>query len=137
MVLGSGPIAILSVNSNAPHQAIHPGERIGQYKLVEVTTEGVQLEWNGQLFTKTAEELSERAKAAPEPPAGQPARTANAAPAAPAAPPPPPGPGQETAYGIRVCNINDGVAEGTVMDGYRKVIYSSPFGKSCGWERVR
>ena len=42
-------------------------------------------------------------------------------PPAPAAPPAPPGPGQETPYGIRVCNINDGVAEGTVMDGYRKV----------------
>ena len=51
--------------------------------------------------------------------------------------PQPPGPGQETPYGIRACNINDGLAEGTVMDGYRKVIYSSPFGKSCGWERVK
>ena len=32
--------------------------------------------------------------------------------------------------------MNDGTAEGTVMDGYRKVIYTSPFGKTCGWERV-
>ena len=36
-----------------------------------------------------------------------------------------------------VADLNDGVAEGAVMDGYKKVIYTSPFGKSCGWERVR
>jgi hypothetical protein len=47
------------------------------------------------------------------------------------------GPGVETPYGIRVCSMQDGLSEGTVMEGYKKVIYSSPFGKSCGWEKVK
>jgi hypothetical protein len=47
------------------------------------------------------------------------------------------GPGDQTAYGIRVCNMNDGHPEGAIVDGYRKVIYTSPFGRSCGWERAR
>ena len=48
-----------------------------------------------------------------------------------------PGPGVETPYGIRSCNMSDGMPEGAVMDGYVKKIYSSPFGKTCGWERVK
>src|SRR5437763_1240211 len=92
-------------------------------------------------------ELSDRAAAGPagaagaqkEMTAGENLRTQNlpAPAAAPPAPTGPAGPGEQTAYGIRVCNMNDGMAEGAVVDGYRKVVYTSPFGKSCGWERAR
>jgi hypothetical protein len=139
MVLGSGPIAILSVNSGAPHQATRVGERIGAFTLTDISADGVTLEWNGQQFVKKAEELSRRAQA--EPPSAGPSdggRTPNEPPVQ-AAPPEPvkPGPGEETPYGIRTCSMNDGTAEGTVMDGHRKVVYTSPFGKTCGWEKVK
>jgi hypothetical protein len=136
MVLGE-PIAILSVNAAAPHQATRIGEKIGSFTLKDITTEGVVLDWQGQRFEKRAEELSRRAEAAASAPAAD-SRTPNAAPvqAAPVEPVKP-GPGVETPYGIRVCSMNDGTAEGAVMDGYRKVVYTSPFGKSCGWEKVK
>jgi hypothetical protein len=139
MSLGDGSIAFLSANAGAAHQATRVGQNIGAYKLTEIRSDGVTLEWQGQTFRKSAEELSKRAEAAPPqnaPPDG--GRTPNAPPpTAQPAEPVKPGPGQETAYGIRTCSVNDGMAEGAVVDGYRKVIYSSPFGKSCGWEKVK
>jgi hypothetical protein len=142
MNIGSGPIAMMSVNSGAAHQAIRIGENIGQYRLKDVSNDEITLEWNGQVFAKKPEDLSDHSKdAAPAQAQAAPAngnRTVNAPPpqAAPVEPVKP-GPGQETPYGIRTCSMTDGTAEGTVMDGYRKVIYTSPFGKTCGWERVK
>jgi hypothetical protein len=142
MLLGSGPVAILSVNSGSPHQGTHIGEMIGPYKLTDIGNDGVTLTWNGQTFVKKVEELSQRAEAAPAAPTTtREIMAKESAATAAAAPPPPakPGPmgGVETPYGIRTCSMNDGTAEGAVMDGYRKVVYTSPFGKSCGWERVK
>ena len=59
------PIAMMSVNSGAAHQAIRIGENIGQYRLKDVTTDGITLEWNGQIFEKKTEELSDHSKDAP------------------------------------------------------------------------
>jgi hypothetical protein len=135
----SGPIAILSVNAGAPHQAIHPGDPIGQFTLIDVNSNGLTLEWEGQRIYKDADELSQRAgPAADAAPATGDSRPA--APAAAAAPPPPPpkaGPGETTAFGNRTCRLDDGVAEGAVMDGFRKVVHTTPFGKSCTYEPMR
>lgn len=137
MVLPSGPVAILSADGR--QQGIHVGENIGQYKLTAINADSLTLEWNGQTFVKSTDELSNRAKQMQ--PQAAPAETARTANAPPATAPPPepvkPGPGVETPYGIRVCNMNDGMPEGAVMDGYVKRVYTSPFGKTCGWERVR
>jgi len=56
-----------------------------------------------------------------------------------AAPPTPAlvGPGQETAFGFKTCNMNDGLDEGTVKDGYRKTITRTPFGPTCTWDPVK
>jgi hypothetical protein len=117
---------------------VHPGETIGAFKLVAVDPEGLTLEWDGKTIRKNVDELGVRAggpgNAAD---AGQDARTA-----APAAPTPPPpaaksGPGEDTGRGFRICAINDGNAEGAVVEGYRKVVYSTPFGQSCRYEPVK
>jgi len=136
MNLGEGPTAILSVNATAPHQAIHPGEPIGQFKLVDVNSNAVVLEWNGEVIRKTPEELANRqAIAAPQETA---ARTDNAPPQ-PAAPPPPQasGPGETTNFGFRTCSMNDGHNEGDVVEGYRKVVHNGPFGKSCTYDPAK
>jgi hypothetical protein len=131
-----GPVAILSINASSPHQGVHPGEQIGQFTLVDVNSNGITLEWEGQRVYKDADELSNRAAAASAP-------VADSRPAAPppgAAPPPPPpkpGPGEVTAFGNRTCRLDDGVAEGAVVDGHRKVVHTTPFGKSCTYEPVR
>jgi hypothetical protein len=134
MMLHNGPVAILSA-AGGGHQAIRVGEMIGPYKLAEIGDGTLTFEWNGQTYVKNTEDLIGQAKEA-APPAPAPAESRTAAPA----PPPEPvkaGPGAETPYGIRTCSMNDGTAEGTVMDGYVKRVYTSPFGKTCGWERVK
>jgi hypothetical protein len=128
-----GPIAILSIGAGG-HRAIHPGEVIGQFKLVDVNTEEIAYEWNGETVRK---KLNELAPAAANPGSAAPAaRTEGPAPPPAPAKPALKGPGEDTGRGFRVCSVSDGNAEGAVIDGFRKVIYNTPFGQACGWEPV-
>jgi hypothetical protein len=128
MNIGDGPLAFLSIGSGGKNQATHLGETIGSFKLLDVNSDEVIFEWDGkqvrQQFSRPTPDVS-----------GASARVD--APAAASAPPPPPlkGPGEQTQFGNRTCNMNDGNAAGAVVDGYRKVIYKTPFGESCGWEK--
>jgi len=139
-VLPGGPIAILSTGGESS-QGVRVGEHIGQYVLTAINSNSLTLEWNGQSFVKSTDELAALVRdQGPQQQAQAPADGGRTQ--APAPPPPPPepvkpGPGVETPYGIRACNMNDGTAEGAVMDGYVKRVYTSPFGKTCGWERVK
>ncbi|MGA2116813.1 MAG: hypothetical protein ABSH56_18900 [Bryobacteraceae bacterium] len=133
MDVGEGPLAVLSVNKSSPHQALSPGDTIGQFKLLSVNTQEITLEWNGQVIHKSVEELLDRGEPAPV--------AAGAANAAAAPPPPPPamsdkGPGTDTQFGIKTCQPNDSTPEGTVVDGYRKTSKATPFGSACYWEKV-
>jgi hypothetical protein len=131
--LGTGPMAVLSTAKDAPHQAVHIGENIGQFKLLDVNSEEMALEWDGKTIYKRVDELT--APAAPV----EPAPVAQAAPAAPSTPPPPQksGPGEMTQFGFKTCAVNDGNAEGAVVEGYKKVMHSTPFGQSCTWDPAR
>jgi hypothetical protein len=133
MNLGAGPTAILSVSKESPHKAVHPGETIGQFKLVDVNSREMTLEWEGQTVRKALDEFGGRNVAAAEVPEAARTETAPAAPAAPAQPVKS-GPGEATQFPFRMCNINDGQPEGAVMEGYKKVVHATPFGKSCTWE---
>jgi hypothetical protein len=136
MTLGDdGPTLFFSLGAG-PHQAIHIGETIGQFKIVSVNTEEIIFEWDGKEIHKSIDELAGMAKSAivDEPAAARPA------PAASAAAPPPPvrsGPGEDTGRGFRACSMNDGVGDGAVVDGYRKVAYPTPFGQACRYEPVK
>ncbi len=136
MNLGDSPTYFFSFGAGT-HQATHIGEMIGQFKLVSVNTEEITFEWNGKPVRKSIEELSGMAKVMAAEEADS--RSAVAAPAGPAAPPPPArtGPGEDTGRGFRACSPNDGVAEGSVVDGYRKVGYATPFGQACRYEPVK
>jgi mannose-6-phosphate isomerase-like protein (cupin superfamily) len=46
-------------------------------------------------------------------------------------------PGADVGQGYRSCLPGDDSPSGTVADGYRKLSSSSPFGVSCGWEKIR
>ena len=132
MDIGDGPMAILSLNANAPQEAIRPGEAIGPFKLIDITRQDITLDWNGELVRKSIDELSRTSAAATE----TPARTAAPA-AAPAAPPTPKGPGDSTAYGSKLCVPSDTTPFGTVQDGYRKTEIKTPFGNTCLWDPVK
>jgi hypothetical protein len=136
MSLGSsGPTAFFSSGADTQHQAIHIGESIGQFKLLSVNTDEIALEWDGQVVLKKVAELSGR-RSAVIAQGGQDVRTE--APAAPAAPPPPvkSGPGEMTNFGNKTCSMNDGNAPGTVIEGFKKVVNTNPFGQNCSWEPV-
>jgi hypothetical protein len=133
MNIGDGPIAILSVTATTPHQAIHPGEEIGQFKLVDVNTDEIAFEWDGKTVRKKVDELIDRRVQQDVVVA---ARTEQlAAPEVPVAKAPL-GPGEDTGRGPRICQPNDSMPAGAVVDGYRKVIAPTPFGESCRWDPV-
>lgn len=127
-----GPLAILSVG--AGNQAVHPGDQIGQFKLLDVNSEVISFEWNGQKLQRNTSELTLAARGLK--PAAPTERTDAPAPA-PQAPPVRTGPGEDTGRGSRACSVNDGNAAGAVVDGYRKQVFTTPFGQSCTWEPAK
>jgi hypothetical protein len=120
---------------SGPYQEVRPGGKIGDFKLVDVNTRQITLEWDGQLIRKRLDELQQRA-AADSAPAARTAQPAAAAAAPAAAPPSPMGPGFDMGRGERACAPNDTNPAGTVSEGYRKVVSKTPFGQSCRWEPV-
>ena len=133
MNIGDGPAAILSVNATAPQMEIHPGETIGPFKLVDVTSQEIALEWDGKIIRKTVDEILDRTTRQVVADANTPG---------PAAPPPPVvqvvkaplGPGEDTGRGYKVCIPNDSTPDGSIVDGYRKVSIATPFGNACRWD---
>ena len=135
MNLGKGPTVILSVAASSPHMAVHPGEPIGEFKLVDVTQDEIAFDWKGQAIRKKLDEMV----TVNAPPPEQVASARTDAPAAPAAPPPPPlknGPGETTQWGFKTCRMDDGHVDGEVVEGYRKTVHTLPFGKNCTYEPV-
>jgi hypothetical protein len=130
--LGDGPMAIMSEGPKGPHRDYQPGDKVGAFKLVAVDNQEIVLEWEGQTIRKNVDEMLDRSTAAPPTPG-------SAAPAP--APLPPPGvthaaaaPGGELPGGIKACQPGDTSPAGTVADGMRKTIKSTPFGARCFWE---
>jgi hypothetical protein len=127
-----GVTAILGEGANSPQRSVKPGDTIGQFKLVDVSTQEIVFEWNGGLVRKRLDELLERSISAP------------VVAAATQAPPPPPapviktpmGPGELAPQGFKACNPNDSTPDGSVVDGFRKVAYSTPFGSACRWDPI-
>jgi len=133
---GAGAAAILAENDKSAHQFLHPGATIGQFKLVDVNTDEIVLEWNGKEVRKR---LTDLVAAPAEQPQAQAAAAAPEVDRTPAAAPPPAkvGPGEDTGRGFKTCSINDGLADGAEKDGYRKKVTQTPFGPMCAWYPVQ
>ena len=138
-----GPVAFMSVSSGKPHKAIHPGETIGEFKLLSVSKDGIDLEWRDQKVHKRLEEILDRSHSAVT--AQQRTETANkveggySTPPPPRPEPPPPsqyGPGADAGPGVKRCMDNDTTPAGAVVNGFRKVDKAGPFGKTCYWEAI-
>jgi hypothetical protein len=139
MNLGGGPIAILSVTKASAHEAIHPGDAIGEFTLRSVNTREIELEWRDQVIRKSVDELEDNTTPAVQAVAARtelPAPVLTSTPLMPATPPPP-GPGMDTHFGVKLCNPGDTSKVGSVVDGFRKVLSPTPFGSSCYWEPVQ
>jgi hypothetical protein len=140
MNIGAGPTVFLSQTANSAHEAVHPGEKIGQFKLVDVYTDEIEFEWDGKTVRRKLDALVDRTAQAPQAAAaaGPSARTEAPVAAAPAAAVAKSaiGPGADTGRGFKLCDPNDNMAPGTVVDGYRKMIYTTPFGSACRWDQI-
>jgi hypothetical protein len=135
MNIGTGPMASLSEKPNSAHVFLHPGETIGQFKLVDVNTDEITLEWEGKTIRKSVDELLDRG--APQQAVATAARTEQQAPPSQqAVAKTAVGPGADTGAGFKRCEPNDSTPAGTVVDGFRKVLSPTPFGEACRWDPV-
>lgn len=129
---GGGLFAILSMDNKSPHEAIHIGETIGQFKLLSVNKAGLDLEWDDKTIHKTLDELTDHGAAQQQAEAAQPQAAAVAQ--RQAVQERPLGPSESVgADGARGCQAGDANPPGTILDGYKKTVRQSPFGPICSW----
>jgi hypothetical protein len=135
MNLGDGPIVVMTEKKGARPRGVQPGETIGEFKLVSVSSDALTLSWQDRTVTKKLEELIDRgvADAGPAPAA-----------AASAGPPPSvqavagkPEPGVQLSDGVSSCQTGDSTPAGTVVNGMRKEVSATPFGPACRWVAVK
>jgi hypothetical protein len=137
---GVPPTIVLSEKAGGPQKGYHPGDTIGQWKVVSVDNSYADFEWDGKDFKKRLDELIDRtpiaqaappASAAPQPPQTQSAAQtlANSSQSSK--------PGQDTGGGYKACVAGDSSPNGTVVDGMKKVVTATPFGSGCTWEPVK
>ena len=139
---GVPPSVVLSEKPGGVQHIYHPGDTVGPWQIVSVDNRYVTLEWDGQQFQKRLDELLDKTPIAVEAPT--PATPAAAAAAAPPKPAPSQqlstksnGPGTDVGGGVKTCVAGDTDPPGTVIDGMRKVVRETPFGKPCYWEPVQ
>jgi hypothetical protein len=143
MLWGDFPATIvLSEKAGGPQRGYRAGESIGEWKLVDVDNSFVDLEWDGKEFKKRIDELIDRTPIAeasePQPGGGKKNKAAQAAPAAKTlSSESHSGPGVDIGAGMKACYADDASPEGAVVDGMKKVVTPTPFGKACRWEQSR
>ncbi len=141
MELGGVMMALLSEKPAMPHRAYTAGDTVGAFKLLAISRDELTLEWEGKKITRRLAELMEaRARA------GSPGAAAqNDAPAAAAAGAAPttisnttPGqPGIQLDTDVRACQPGDTAPDGTISDGYKKIMQKTPFGNMCRWQAIK
>ena len=135
MNLDGTAVAILSVG-NDRFREVKPGDRIGQFTLLDVNTKDITFQWKDQQVRKSLEEILDRSQAEASAPAGSNPAPA-AAPQAPAIKSQVGPVGEASQFGRRACDPNDSYPTGAVVDGWRKVSSPTPFGAACFWERAK
>jgi len=153
--LPSGTRAIMAVKQGEPSRPVRAGDTVGEFKIVSLDTRRVTFDWDGQQISKPVDDLIDRsnvvqsaaappAPAPPPSPGPQPASgggltpniSSNTAGSAASANVTSPKIGKEVgAVGVSVrgCVPGDTSPAGTVIEGYRKQIVSTPFGDQCSW----
>jgi len=146
MDLGDGPFAMMTESGQSHYIEVHRGGMIGPFKLLSFNREEFEVEWNGKVIRRRADEADEE-RARPGAAVGTapaPAVTKGIVPGV-AAPEVAPsqqskadlGPGQPLSDTVRTCQPGDGSPAGTVSDGYRKQLKPNPFGTSqCLWVAI-
>ena len=136
---GQPPTVVLSTAGNTDQKGYHPGDTIGDFKIVSVNNKEIVFEWDGKQIRKRLDEIMEKNLVA----------TADTAPAtAPAASQAPKsqsltngssnsGPGVDMGGGYHACAPGDTSPPGTVSNGLKKVVSQTPFSTVCRWEPMK
>jgi hypothetical protein len=141
--LGEGPKVVLAQTRGGGQRSYRAGEQIGEFKLLAIEPTGLVFEWDGKRVPASYAQLKDN-----ETPSQASARAASAPASAPQPAKPAAsmttigsqqvaGPGESAGTDRRMCQAGDNSPEGAVVNGYRKVLAATPFGKSCYWEKVR
>jgi len=137
------PVVFLALGG-ASQKSYHPGDKVGAFELVTFDREKITLAWNGKTVERKLQELT------PKEPVPQPAQPV----AAQSAPPATPqvksigagssdsnadkGPmGVDMGANLYGCKAGDTAPNGTVTNGYKKVVVRGLMGDSCHWEQAK
>jgi hypothetical protein len=137
---GTPPVVMLSLRPGGPQRGYRMGDHIGDWRILAVDGQYITFEWDGKEFKKRIDELMDRSAQVAEAAASQ-----GSTPSAPAAP--------KTqslsdtnksdhwvdvgATDMRGCKPGDDSSVGAVIDGFKKVVSTTPFGNACRWEQVK
>lgn len=141
------PRVILAPASGQQQKSYTVGDTIGEFRLAAIAQTGLVFEWDGKQVPAAYAEIQDRSANAPPEPASSSAASAAPQPQAAAgvksvasvttvASGDANRPGADTGSGIRACQPGDSSPAGAVVDGYRKLVTETPFGKSCRWEKI-
>jgi hypothetical protein len=137
---GVPPTVVLSDRSGGAQKGYHPGETIGEWKIVSVDNQYVVFEWDGKQFQKRLDELLDKTALVTEAATPQSSAAANNLTPSSAVQSlstgRTEGPGASMGEGIKGCVAGDTAPPGTVADGMRKVVSATPFGSVCRWESI-
>jgi hypothetical protein len=137
MNIGDGPTVMMSEKSGGRQRGVHPGEKIGEFKLVSANSDELVLAFENRTVKKKVDELIDRGGVESVVSAG-PAGAAAGASSTPVPPPVgKPEPGVKLGEGLANCQPNDPSPDGTIVNGMRKVVRQTPFGAACSWEAVK
>jgi hypothetical protein len=154
---GQGPRVLLAEKSGGQQRSYTIGSKIGAFKVLAITQAGVVFDWEGKLVAARYREMrdlasaptSEAASTGRSSPSALTAIGASAASQSSAA-------AEDRSQNLksigstgdmrgkfgagvgsyRACLKGDDSPEGTITDGFRKVVVPTPMGESCHWEKV-
>lgn len=148
MGLPSGVKAVMSDHSGGASSVVKTGDSIGDFKVLALDLKKVTFEWNDKQVTKNIDDLLDRAgpkdqagnavAAAPAPVPAAGVATISSEPNR-AGPEVKPNPTRGVEIGaagspsMRSCAPGDTTPPGTVVDGYKKIAETNPFGTVCRW----
>ena len=135
---GVPPTVVLADKAGGQQKGYHPGEKIGEWKIMSVDNSFVVFEWNGKQFKKRLDELLDRTPiVVAEAPQQQTSSPAAAKPAQSLSSNATSGPGADIGADMRACIAGDTTPAGAIVNGMKKVEGQTPFGSACRWEKVK
>ena len=137
MTIEGKTIVLMSVKAGEKSHGYSVGDIIGDFSFVDVQGSVLTFDWNGERVSRSLEELREKNPAAVAqnmPSQSAPAPTVTTIEIVKSAV----GPGvKDEASGFKNCVATDNTPAGTVQDGFKKVVQTTPFGSACRWEPVK